>query len=238
MPADAVKKCEEALGRALRNGFLEQSLGRRYAHQRHHALGSSRLSGQGDVGCITPEGRDVLAHPLKGCHLVQEAPVGRHAFDPHEPVDAHAVVDSHHHHPFAGIGAAVVPGLASIHAIEGAARQPDQDRRAPGVGGGPDVQRQIVSSLLSLTRVLCGIANTHVQDDLVQLRDFMNVLQSQFLGQQFADTIFVILLQARFVTGICLFRCSHFLYFLKKPIYQSFRRTYAQHAFSYRLSEL
>ncbi len=84
---------------------------------------------------VAAEGRDVVAHPLQGGDLVEQAAVGRSPLDLREPLDPHAVVERHHDDPaLPREPTTVVLGQAGRPDLVAAALDPHHHRQA-GVGG-------------------------------------------------------------------------------------------------------
>ena len=120
------------------DGLVEQSLrqGRRLKHA--HRPGTGRLAEDGDVAGVAPERRDVVAHPLEGRDVVEDAVVARRLLGRlggqggmgEEAEGPQAVVGGHHDHALLRHRAAVEdPGAASARAVA-AAVEPHHHRPA------------------------------------------------------------------------------------------------------------
>ncbi len=137
---------------AFGDGLTEQALGVRRRHQIENAEAASGFAGDGDVGGIAAEGRDVPLHPAQRLDLVEQAIVAGHA--PRRfrtelrmgqiAQNAQAIVHRHHHDAFARELRAVIDPLAGRIGGEGAAMDPDDDRRALGVVRRPDIEIEAV----------------------------------------------------------------------------------------------
>ena len=130
-------------GTALEDGAPEQALGAGHGEQRADAHRAGRLPEDGDVGGVTTEGRDVLAHPREGRDLVEQADVGALVAEVQEPVGPEPPVDDHADDAVAGEPAAVVRRRGPD--LEGAALDPHHDRQPRRAGvWRPDVEAQAV----------------------------------------------------------------------------------------------
>ena len=96
---------------------MKQPAGRGRGEQIRHRHPARRLAEDRDVRRVAAEGRDVLAHPFEGGHLVEQAPVAERALGfvvgeravSEIAEDAQAIVDGHDHDVAArGQAAAVV----------------------------------------------------------------------------------------------------------------------------------
>ena len=121
-------------------------------HQIDDAEAAGRFTGDSDVLRVAPKGRDVAPNPPQGLDLVHQPivagqPLGRFRAERRMgqiAQDAEPIVDRHHHHAFGRQARAVVQSFAARSGDQGAAVDPDDDRRLLRIGRRPDVQRQTV----------------------------------------------------------------------------------------------
>lgn len=129
---------------ALQGRAGEEASRARGGEQRAGADGPGGLAEDGDPAGIAAERPDVVADPLQGGDLVQQAPVGGGVGEGPVTEDAEAVVEGDEHDPVAGEGRAVVDRHGGRSPGQGPAVDPDHDGQ-PGTGvrgGGPHVEVQ------------------------------------------------------------------------------------------------
>src|SRR5690349_14978146 len=97
-------------GPALGNGAPEQPLGRGHGEQRADTHRSRRLAEDRDIARITAKGSDILAHPVEGGDLVEQATVGVSRAEIQETLGANPIIDRHTDDAVTGKVATIIPG--------------------------------------------------------------------------------------------------------------------------------
>ena len=132
-------------GSALQHRAPEKACGARHREQRADADRAGRLARDRHGVGVAAEGRDVVAYPLQGPHLVEEAEVRRCVGQEREPLDAEPVVDRDRDDAVAGEGGAVGHRYGAGAVDERAAVDPDEHRQAPRVRvRGPHAQVEVL----------------------------------------------------------------------------------------------
>ena len=130
---------------ALQHRAPEKACGARHREQRADADGAGRLARDRHGARVAAEGRDVVAYPLQGRHLVEEAEVRRCVGQEREPLDAEPVVDRDRDDAVAGEGGAVGHRYGAGAVDERPTVDPDEHRQAPRVRvRGPHAQVEVL----------------------------------------------------------------------------------------------
>lgn len=121
-----------------------------HPQQGSNAPGAGRLSEHRDTLGIATEGGDVVADPLQGGYLVEQATVVRCTLEMSEAFGTHAIVEGHDDHAAVPREPGPVVLRQTRHADQIAATLDPHQHRQPGDplrAGRPDVDRQPVIPL-------------------------------------------------------------------------------------------